>query len=56
VTSPLDDLGAVVPVRQPARRVVSLVQSLTEALASVDPAAIVGATFAVPVPTIGDMT
>jgi ABC-type Fe3+-hydroxamate transport system substrate-binding protein len=44
VTSPLDDLGATVAVQRPVRRVVSLVPSLTEAVASVDAAAIVGAT------------
>lgn len=44
MTSPLDDLGAIVPVRHPVRRVVSLVPSLTEAVASSDATAIVGAT------------
>lgn len=39
-----DDLGAPVPVSTPVRRVVSLVPSLTETLASVDPTAVVGAT------------
>lgn len=40
----IDDLGTEVPLPTPARRVVSLVPSLTEALASVDEAAVVGAT------------
>lgn len=39
-----DDLGAELPFRGPARRVVSLVPSLTEALASVHSDALVGAT------------
>jgi ABC-type Fe3+-hydroxamate transport system substrate-binding protein len=39
-----DDLGAAVPVTGAARRVVSLVPSLTEAIASADRAALVGAT------------
>lgn len=39
-----DDLGAPLPVRGPATRVVSLVPSLTEALAGVRPEAVVGAT------------
>jgi ABC-type Fe3+-hydroxamate transport system substrate-binding protein len=39
-----DDLGADVPLAGPARRVVSLVPSLTEALVSVSPEAVVGAT------------
>ena len=39
-----DDLGAEVPVRRPVRRVVSLVPSLTEAIAATDPGALVGAT------------
>lgn len=39
-----DDLGASVHLRHPARRVVSLVPSLTEALASVHPDRLVGAT------------
>lgn len=39
-----DDLGAEVRLAGPARRVVSLVPSLTEALASVDRAALVGVT------------
>ncbi|RYB93657.1 cobalamin-binding protein [Nocardioides oleivorans] len=39
-----DDLGAEVPLRGPATRVVSLVPSLTEALAATAPAALVGAT------------
>jgi ABC-type Fe3+-citrate transport system substrate-binding protein len=42
--SPRDDLGTEVPLPSPVRRVVSLVPSLTEALASVDRDAIVGAT------------
>lgn len=41
---PRDDLGFEVPVRRPASRVVSLVPSLTEALASINPDAVVGAT------------
>jgi ABC-type Fe3+-hydroxamate transport system substrate-binding protein len=44
VISPLDDLGAAVRVQRPVRRVVSLVPSLTEAVASIDATAIVGAT------------
>lgn len=40
----LDDLGAPVKVRPPAARVVSLVPSLTEALATTRPGAVVGAT------------
>ena len=39
-----DDLGADVRLAGPARRVVSLVPSLTEALVSVSPEAVVGAT------------
>jgi len=39
-----DDLGAPVTLARPARRVVSLVPSLTEALVSVDRTAVVGAT------------
>ena len=39
-----DDLGRVVATPRPARRVVSLVPSLTEAIASVRPEALVGAT------------
>jgi len=39
-----DDLGAHVPLDRPARRVVSLVPSLTEALATSAPALLVGAT------------
>lgn len=42
--SSTDDLGAVVPVPRTAGRVVSLVPSLTEALASARPQALVGAT------------
>jgi len=41
---PFDDLGTVYAGPRPVRRVVSLVPSLTEALASVDRAALVGAT------------
>jgi ABC-type Fe3+-hydroxamate transport system substrate-binding protein len=44
LNSPADDLGTVVPACRPVRRVVSLVPSLTEAVASVDATAIVGAT------------
>lgn len=40
----VDDLGVEVPLATPARRVVSLVPSLTEALVSVEPDAVVGAT------------
>ncbi|MGG5260668.1 helical backbone metal receptor [Phycicoccus avicenniae] len=40
----LDDLGAPVPLTGPARRVVSLVPSLTEALAATCPERLVGAT------------
>jgi ABC-type Fe3+-hydroxamate transport system substrate-binding protein len=40
----LDDLGRPVGVRRPATRVVSLVPSLTEALAATRPEALVGAT------------
>ncbi|QIM20028.1 cobalamin-binding protein [Phycicoccus sp. HDW14] len=40
----LDDLGAPVPLAGPARRVVSLVPSLTEALAATCPERLVGAT------------
>ena len=39
-----DDLGADVPLRSPAARVVSLVPSLTEALAATAPDRLVGAT------------
>ena len=39
-----DDLGALVDVTGPARRVVSLVPSLTEAFAATRPEALVGAT------------
>ncbi|MFB9314638.1 helical backbone metal receptor [Nocardioides plantarum] len=39
-----DDLGTGVALTGPARRVVSLVPSLTEALVSVEPGAVVGAT------------
>ncbi len=41
---PVDDLGAPVPLTGPARRVVSLVPSLTEALATTCPDLLVGAT------------
>lgn len=44
VVHAFDDLGAEVPRPTPARRVVSLVPSLTEAVASVDREALVGAT------------
>lgn len=44
MADPADDLGTIVPLARPARRVVSLVPSLTEAVASVDPSAIAGAT------------
>lgn len=39
-----DDLGADVPLSGPARRIVSLVPSLTEALATSTPDRLVGAT------------
>ncbi len=39
-----DDLGGDVPLRGPVRRVVSLVPSLTEAIAATAPALLVGAT------------
>jgi ABC-type Fe3+-hydroxamate transport system substrate-binding protein len=41
---PHDDLGYLVPVKQPVRRVVSLVPSLTESVAMSRPEALVGAT------------
>ena len=41
---PLDDLGTAVPADAPAQRVVSLVPSLTEAIAATRPDALVGAT------------
>lgn len=44
MSQPVDDLGTVYDGPRPVRRVVSLVPSLTEALASVDREAIVGAT------------
>ncbi len=40
----LDDLGFDIPVKAPATRVVSLVPSLTEAIAATRPGALVGAT------------
>ena len=40
----VDDLGHVVVVTRPVRRIVSLVPSLTEAIAATGPAALVGAT------------
>ncbi len=40
----VDDLGAAVRLTGPARRVVSLVPSLTEALVSIEPDAVIGAT------------
>jgi ABC-type Fe3+-hydroxamate transport system substrate-binding protein len=43
-TSHVDDLGAAVPLRGPATRVVSLVPSITEALACDVPDRLVGAT------------
>jgi ABC-type Fe3+-hydroxamate transport system substrate-binding protein len=42
--SPRDDLGYPVPVDHPARRVVSLVPSLTESVAVTRPEALIGAT------------
>ncbi|WP_323793619.1 helical backbone metal receptor, partial [Nocardioides sp.] len=44
MSSLLDDLGTTVALPSPARRVVSLVPSLTEALVSIEPEAVVGAT------------
>lgn len=44
MSHPVDDLGHVVGLTTPARRVVSLVPSLTEALVSIEPDAVVGAT------------
>jgi ABC-type Fe3+-hydroxamate transport system substrate-binding protein len=44
MTGPVDDLGTAVGLEGPARRVVSLVPSLTEALVSIEPDAVVGAT------------
>ena len=44
MTALRDDLGAEVALTAPARRVVSLVPSLTEALVAIEPAAVVGAT------------
>jgi ABC-type Fe3+-hydroxamate transport system substrate-binding protein len=41
---PIDDLGTEVPIYEPAARVVSLVPSLTEAIAATRPEALVGAT------------
>ena len=41
---PLDDLGYPVPATRPARRVVSLVPSLTESVAAARPEALVGVT------------
>ena len=40
----VDDLGTPVELTRPVRRIVSLVPSLTESVASVDPGAVVGAT------------
>ena len=39
-----DDLGHVVELERPARRIVSLVPSLTESIAATRPEALVGAT------------
>jgi ABC-type Fe3+-hydroxamate transport system substrate-binding protein len=44
VSSACDDLGTPLPLARPARRIVSLVPSLTETIASIDPALLVGAT------------
>src|SRR5580693_9277880 len=44
LTAPRDDLGHPVPLTRPARRVVSLVPSLTESVAVTRPSALVGAT------------
>jgi ABC-type Fe3+-hydroxamate transport system substrate-binding protein len=44
LTTPQDDLGHPVPLTRPARRVVSLVPSLTESVAVTRPGALVGAT------------
>ncbi|WP_028661384.1 helical backbone metal receptor, partial [Saccharomonospora saliphila] len=43
-THPVDDLGAEVPLRGHPRRVVSLVPSLTEAIAETVPGVLAGAT------------
>jgi ABC-type Fe3+-hydroxamate transport system substrate-binding protein len=45
MTGPRDDLGVPVPVPRPARRVVSLVPSLTESVAVTRPEALAGATI-----------
>ena len=52
----LDDLGEPVSLDAPARRVVSLVPSLTEALVSIEPGAVVGATDWCTHPTDLDVT
>jgi ABC-type Fe3+-hydroxamate transport system substrate-binding protein len=44
VSDPVDDEGRPVPVRGPVRRVVSIVPSLTEAVAATAPGLLVGAT------------
>jgi ABC-type Fe3+-hydroxamate transport system substrate-binding protein len=44
VADPVDDEGRPVPVRGPVRRVVSIVPSLTEAVAATAPGLLVGAT------------
>ena len=44
LTAPRDDLGHPVPLTRPARRVVSLVPSLTESVAVTRPSALAGAT------------
>ncbi|MQY30025.1 helical backbone metal receptor [Nocardia aurantia] len=44
MTDPHDDLGAPVPVRRPVRRVVSLVPSLTDAIAATCPEVLIAAT------------
>src|SRR5487761_648942 len=44
MTAPCDDLGYPVPLTRPARRVVSLVPSLTESVAVTRPSALAGAT------------
>lgn len=44
MSGPTDDLGTSVEITRPSRRVVSLVPSLTEALASAHPDRLVGAT------------
>ncbi|MBO0840239.1 MAG: cobalamin-binding protein, partial [Sciscionella sp.] len=42
--NPVDDLGEIVPLSAPPTRVVSLVPSLTEAIAESAPGVLIGAT------------